>query len=759
MLLRSSNIRGDDVHQILRRRASTALLTVLAVAGGVLGGSPAQAADLPTLSSLTVTPTTVVAPGQVVISYTAEGGDPIVEAYAYFVTERSLRTAMMTTGSTGSGTLTVPAGTETDTWRLASVNLRTGPDTMTRVCATFWALRTTGCTETRDLTAYDVSVQGVTPDHDAPRLGSVTVTPASPQVTVPGREFTVAWTLRAPAPDLASAEAAFTQRSTGASGPFVSSFDPAVLASGTIRSWLGEGTENGDYDLRTLTLCDRLSNCAVYRPDGTVTLTGGAVTPTGPQPTFVGSLKVYEDHDYPVLTSMRLAAPSVVLGKPVSFTYAVQDEQTSLEQVRLRYTYQGDGLRELDISRQQAPRSGGITRVLDRIGVYKLDWIDLGDGHTSYVMYRRDGTIVDERYGTVVGTHNIDFNALDIRVLPQAPKLSARAWGRGAKIDFQPGLNDDIGNITGYEMVAEPGHHVSRVTGINLYTAYVKGLTAGTKYTVKVTSLSAAGPGPATTFTVTPMLTSNVVGIGDLNRDRHGDLVALRRDWTHTFGYWGNGKGGFSGGVRNIADVVPGTRILPAGDLTGDGQPDLIAEHLGRLELYQGTNGHFLTDPTIASTGWSSMRFITGGGDFSGDGRADVLGVTPSGVLNLYAGNGRGTVAAGRQIGSGWQTMTSVFMTADFNGDRTRDILAVDAAGVLWLYPGNGKGGFRGVRSKVGTGWNTLGSVGPLGDFTGDGKADVVGITMAGEFRLYAGNGTGRVYAGRVIGTGWQHYF
>ena len=757
MLLRSSNIRGDDVHQILTRRASTALLTVLAVVGGVLAGSPAQAADPPSLTSVTVAPTTVAAPGTAQVTYTAEG-PPVALADAVFVDDRGVQhKVVLTPGSTGAGTLTVPTGTETSTWRLGSVRLRSEPDLITKVCGTFWALHVSDCTVTRDLSAGDVTVRGMTPEYDAPQLASVTVSPAAPLVVGPERQANLAWTLRSPAPDLAYVSARFTNRSTGQVGVILDSRDPVALAAGRFGGWVAGGTPNGLYDLTSFMLCDKSFNCAEYHPDGSVTLARGARTPTGAQPTFSGTFDV--NSDPPVLTSIRLAAPTVLVGKPVVVSYAVQNRQATLDGVRLLYTYQGDGLRDVEVRRLDAPRTGTISQVMDRIGLYHLDSIVVHNGYTPALEYRSDGTVVNLRFNQVVGTHQFDLRSLDIRVIPKPPKLTARAWARGARIDFNPGMNDDIGNITGYEMVAEPGHHVSRVTGTNLYTAYVKGLTAGTKYTVKVTSLSAAGPSPATTFTGTPMLTSNVVGIGDLNRDRHGDLVALRRDWTHTFGYWGNGKGGFNGGVRNIADVVPGTRILPAGDLTGDGQPDLIAEHVGRLELYQGTNGGFLTDPTIASTGWSSMRFITGGGDFSGDGRADVLGVTPTGVLNLYAGNGRGKVATGRQIGSGWQTMTSVFMTADFNGDRTRDILAVDQAGVLWLYPGNGKGGFRGVRSKVGTGWNTLGSVGPLGDFTGDGKADVVGITMAGEFRLYAGNGTGRVYAGRVIGTGWQRYF
>ena len=42
-------------------------------------------------------------------------------------------------------------------------------------------------------------------------------------------------------------------------------------------------------------------------------------------------------------------------------------------------------------------------------------------------------------------------------------------------------------------------------------------------------------------------------------------------------------------------------------------------------------------------------------GDYTGDGKADIMGVTPGGDLYLYRGNGLGGFTGGRtRIGSGW---------------------------------------------------------------------------------------------------------
>ena len=731
---------------------------MLAVVAGTLAASPAHAAEPPVLTSLSVSPASVVAPGQVTVAYTAESSEAITATYVNFLDSRNqLHPVAMTAGASGSGTLDVGATAETGTWRMTSITLRTGPDTQIRICNAFWAPQTTGCTEVRDLTAYDVSVSGLTPEYDAPQLGSVKVSPASPTAVRPGQPITVAWTLRTPAPDLTRVEARFADPVSGGVWPVLTTTDPTALRAGTFTAYLSDNTRNGDYVLRSVGMCDRVGNCADYHSDGTVTLSGGARTPTGAQPTFAATLRVHEDYDPPILTALKLNATTLQVGSTVRATYAVEDEQTTLNGVQLIYTAQVDGLQDIQLSRFDAPRSGTISQVLDHIGRYRLDMVVVGDGHTDARGYLRDGTIKDLRFDTVVGTHHFDLAAMDLRVVPGAPKITARTWPHGAKVDF--GTTPGIESITGYELVAEPGHHVMRLSGINIYGGFVTGLAAGTTYTVKVTAQSAAGPGPATTFTTTPLLTSTVVGLGDLNRDGRTDVVALLRDMNFVKGYWGNGKGGFSGGARNIMNVVPGSRIIPAGDMTGDGKPDLLSDNKGRLELYTASNGHFLTEPSVAGTGWSKMRFITGGGDFSGDGRSDVLAVAPTGELYLYAGNGRGRLAAARRIGTGWQGMVGVFGTADFNGDRTRDVLAVDKAGVLRLYPGNGKGGFRGAPTKVGTGWAGLAAVGPLGDFTGDRKADIVGITTAGTFLVYAGDGRGHVRSTRAAGTGWQRYF
>ena len=96
-------------------------------------------------------------------------------------------------------------------------------------------------------------------------------------------------------------------------------------------------------------------------------------------------------------------------------------------------------------------------------------------------------------------------------------------------------------------------------------------------------------------------------------------------------------------------------------------------------------------------------------GDFTGDGRADLLGRTASGRLFLYRGNGVATATATgyparRRRRTGWQVFNTVFSTGDLTGDGRADLVVRTPANVNYVYPGNGKGGFA-ARQRLAAPW------------------------------------------------------
>ncbi|MFJ7155936.1 FG-GAP repeat domain-containing protein [Streptomyces sp. NPDC101118] len=154
---------------------------------------------------------------------------------------------------------------------------------------------------------------------------------------------------------------------------------------------------------------------------------------------------------------------------------------------------------------------------------------------------------------------------------------------------------------------------------------------------------------------------------------------------------------------------------------------------------------------------------ITGPGDLTGDGRGDLLNVTSTGYLDLYAGDGTGKAyKTAVRVGSGWGTYNKLVGGGDFTGDGRPDLIARTSGGTLYLYPGTGNASAPfGSRVTVGTGWNTYNQIASPGDLTGDGRADLVARDSGGNLYRYMATGkTGTsTFGARVLlGSGWNTF-
>ena len=166
-----------------------------------------------------------------------------------------------------------------------------------------------------------------------------------------------------------------------------------------------------------------------------------------------------------------------------------------------------------------------------------------------------------------------------------------------------------------------------------------------------------------------------------------GTTVALKNGWLpRTDGWVTNSIGHIRGGSRDYVIAV-----LQSGDPT-------MSYGIATVEHVSG----------MVWVGLASTPGVFSPGDFTGDGRADIMGVS-AGDLYLYRGNGLGGFTGSRtKIGTGWGIFAKELSPGDFTGDRKSDILALTAAGGLYLYHGNGLGGFIGGSTKIGTGWNVF---------------------------------------------------
>ncbi|WP_441248315.1 FG-GAP-like repeat-containing protein [Kitasatospora sp. McL0602] len=211
----------------------------------------------------------------------------------------------------------------------------------------------------------------------------------------------------------------------------------------------------------------------------------------------------------------------------------------------------------------------------------------------------------------------------------------------------------------------------------------------------------------------------------------------------------GDGKGGF-GTARSVRPVGSGgwldaARVIP-GNFTSSTQTDLLVQwNSGSVFLYpNGGSGTFNSSPRLIAADWSDAKSITAG-TFLGDGNTDLLVRWSSGSVFLYPGNGNGTFGGSIPLlpAGSWSNAVDV-VGGDFNGDGKADVVIRWNDGHVTFEPGNGDGTFGTPTELVSAaqGWTDAVSV-TAGDFNGDGKTDLLVRWTAGSAFLYPGNGNG----------------
>jgi hypothetical protein len=246
----------------------------------------------------------------------------------------------------------------------------------------------------------------------------------------------------------------------------------------------------------------------------------------------------------------------------------------------------------------------------------------------------------------------------------------------------------------------------------------------------------------------------------DLDGDGRPDTVGRERAAGRLWFYAGDGRGGA------VSRRAVGTgwqmhdSLVMTGDVTGDGRPDLYGRDVagGRMYLYPGDGAGSFAAPTVVGSGWHMHDALMSAGDVTGDGYPDLWAREQgTGRLYLYPGSAGGVLTAPRLIGTGWNMHDALSSPGDIDGDGDADLWARQAGtGVLWFYSGDGVGGFA-SRASVGTGWSMHDVLTPTADVTGDGRPDLFGrARTTGDRYAYPTRDGGVPGAPRMVGTGWN---
>jgi hypothetical protein len=246
-------------------------------------------------------------------------------------------------------------------------------------------------------------------------------------------------------------------------------------------------------------------------------------------------------------------------------------------------------------------------------------------------------------------------------------------------------------------------------------------------------------------------VTANALALGDFNRDGKKDLAFASSFGSTDLAPLLNTGGGTFG----TAPVSP-TNILTSaaavGDFNGDRKQDIVTTGIGgdAVVLLSNGDGTFRTDSTLTVPGSPDSVVV---GDFNGDHKQDIAVGTEAGKIFLFLGNGDGSFQTAKVFNLGINQSVQSFVAGDFNRDGRLDLAVTSdnvttGTGTVTVLLGNGNGTFRKAASiQVGTDAAGL----AVGDLNGDGNLDLVTTSLLADgsraVELLLGKGTGTFQA------------
>jgi len=194
---------------------------------------------------------------------------------------------------------------------------------------------------------------------------------------------------------------------------------------------------------------------------------------------------------------------------------------------------------------------------------------------------------------------------------------------------------------------------------------------------------------------------NRIVGVADVNGDGRADLVSTMYGTAYVWP--GQSNGAFGAYTASFSGTL-GSSVLIVGvsDVTGDGRADLVGRSSGSIFVWPGlSNAGFGGAVSSFSGTLDSTHHIVDVSDVNGDGRADLVSINSNGSAYVWPGTSSG--AFGGAVASFGGTLNAsnvdgtghfIVGVADITGDGKGDLLSVSPDGNAYVWPGLSSGAF-----------------------------------------------------------------